>query len=85
MGEIAKWQFFPFGPLASEPHCTSTATMSLIAPDSLKAIAESVGIADLSDDVAKLLAPDAEYRLREIAQVSVHLRLSFETFEDQPQ
>lgn len=43
--------------------------MSLIATDSLKAIAESVGIADLSDDVAKHLAPDVEYRLREIAQV----------------
>lgn len=48
--------------------------MSLIAPDSLKAIAESVGIADFSDDAAKLLAPDVEYRLREIAQVSdVHV------------
>jgi transcription initiation factor TFIID subunit 6 len=45
--------------------------MSIISPDSIKAIANSVDIHKLSDDAANTLAPDVEYRLREVVQVRV--------------
>lgn len=35
----------------------------------LQVIADSAGITKLSADAAKVLAPDVEYRLREIIQV----------------
>lgn len=37
----------------------------------ISAIAESIGISDLSDDAARVLAPDVEYRVRDILQVRV--------------
>lgn len=43
--------------------------MSIIQPDSIKAIAHSIDIPRLSDEAAKTLAPDVEYRLREVVQV----------------
>ena len=43
--------------------------MSIIQPNSIKAIAHSVDIPKLSDEAAKTLAPDVEYRLREVVQV----------------
>lgn len=43
--------------------------MSIILPSTIKAIAHSVDIPKLSDDAAKTLAPDVEYRLREVVQV----------------
>lgn len=43
--------------------------MSIIQPNSIKAIAHSVDIPRLSDEAAKTLAPDVEYRLREVVQV----------------
>jgi len=42
--------------------------MSLLPRDSIKVIAESVGIENLNNDVATGLASDVEYRLREIIQ-----------------
>lgn len=36
--------------------------------DSVKVIAQTVGIENLSDEVARALAPDVEYRLREVIQ-----------------
>jgi len=44
--------------------------MSLLPRDSIKVIAESVGIENLNNDVATGLASDVEYRLREIIQVT---------------
>ena len=41
---------------------------SIISRDAIKVISESVGIADLKDEVADALAPDVEYRLRDIIQ-----------------
>lgn len=43
--------------------------MSIIQPDSIKAIAHSIDLPRLSDEAAKTLAPDVEYRLREVVQV----------------
>ena len=42
--------------------------MSFVQPEALQVIADSVGISKLSADAAKVLAPDVEYRLREIIQ-----------------
>jgi len=42
--------------------------MSVLPPESIKVIALSVGISNLSDEVASALAADVEYRLRELAQ-----------------
>lgn len=44
--------------------------MSLLSRESIKIIAESVGIENLSNEVAIGLASDVEYRLREIIQAS---------------
>lgn len=44
--------------------------MSFVQPESLQVIADGVGVPKLSTDAAKALAPDVEYRLREIIQVS---------------
>jgi transcription initiation factor TFIID subunit 6 len=43
--------------------------MSFITPGTVQAIAHSLDIPQLSDDAAKALAPDVEYRLREVIQV----------------
>jgi hypothetical protein len=40
-----------------------------ITPASVQAIAHSLDIPQLSDEAAKALAPDVEYRLREVIQV----------------
>lgn len=44
---------------------------SHLQPESLKVIAESVGVASLPDEAASLLADDATYRLKLILQVEV--------------
>lgn len=43
--------------------------MGLLPNDTIEVIAQSIGINNLSPDVAQALAPDVEYRLREIMQV----------------
>lgn len=43
--------------------------MSVLSKDSVKIIAETVGINTISEDVATHVSSDAEYRLREIIQV----------------
>jgi transcription initiation factor TFIID subunit 6 len=45
--------------------------MSFVEPSTLQVIADSVGIPKLSTDAAKALAPDVEYRIREIIQVGL--------------
>merc|ERR1711974_164783 len=45
--------------------------MSVLPKESIKIIAESVGIDSLSDEIASAVAPDVEYRLREIAQEAI--------------
>ena len=40
----------------------------VVSRNSIKVIAESVGIAHLKDEVADALAPDVEYRLRDLVQ-----------------
>lgn len=42
---------------------------SYITPATVQAIAHSLDIPHLSDEAAKALAPDVEYRLREVIQV----------------
>eukprot|EP00892_Ulva_mutabilis_P000237 jgi/Ulvmu1/10213/UM060_0013.1 len=39
-----------------------------VRPALISAIADSIGISDLSDEVARVLAPDVEYRVRDILQ-----------------
>ena len=39
-----------------------------VSPESIKIIAQTVGIEALPDEVARALAPDVEYRLREVIQ-----------------
>lgn len=43
--------------------------MSILPKESIEVIAQSIGINNLSPDVALALAPDVEYRLREVMQV----------------
>lgn len=42
---------------------------SVWPPDTVKDVAESIGINQLDDDVAKVLALDIEYRIHEVIQV----------------
>jgi len=60
--------------------------MALLPSDSIKVVAESLGVGALSEDVAASLAPDAEYRLREIAQEALkfmrHCKREILTTED---
>lgn len=43
--------------------------MSNVPKEAIEVIAQSIGITNLSPDVALILAPDVEYRVREIMQV----------------
>ena len=43
--------------------------MSIVPKENIEVIAQSIGINNLSSDVALSLAPEVEYRLREIMQV----------------
>lgn len=43
--------------------------MSFVPKETIEVIAQSIGITNLSSDVALSLAPDLEYRIREIMQV----------------
>ncbi|KAJ6846050.1 transcription initiation factor TFIID subunit 6 [Iris pallida] len=45
--------------------------MSIVPKETIEVIAQSMGISNLSPDVASALAPDVEYRLREIMQEAV--------------
>lgn len=47
-------------------HCGK---MSIVPKETIEVIAQSIGINNLSSDVALALAPDVEYRVREIMQV----------------
>ena len=44
---------------------------ALMSRHSIRAFAESVGITDVSDEVASILQEDVIYRLREVIQVSL--------------
>lgn len=43
--------------------------MSIVPKETIEVIAQSIGITNLSPDVALSLAPDVEYRMRQIMQV----------------
>jgi transcription initiation factor TFIID subunit 6 len=43
--------------------------MSIVAKETIEVIAQSIGISNLSEDVALTLAPDVEFRMRQIMQV----------------
>ncbi|XP_061351874.1 transcription initiation factor TFIID subunit 6-like [Gastrolobium bilobum] len=45
--------------------------MSLVPKETIEVIAQSIGITNLNSDVALALAPDLEYRIREIMQESI--------------
>jgi len=44
--------------------------MSIVPKETIEVIAQSIGINNLSPDVALSVAPDVEYRMRQIMQVS---------------
>ncbi|XP_027341337.1 transcription initiation factor TFIID subunit 6-like isoform X2 [Abrus precatorius] len=55
--------------------------MSSVPKETIEVIAQSIGITNLSPDVALALAPDLEYRIREIMQESIKcMRHSMRTF-----
>ncbi|KAK6919278.1 TATA box binding protein associated factor (TAF), histone-like fold domain [Dillenia turbinata] len=60
--------------------------MSIVSKDSIEVIAQSIGINNLSSDAALELAPDVEYRMREIMQDAVkcmrHSRRTVLTVDD---
>jgi len=60
--------------------------MALLPKESIKVIAESVGISELADDIAAAMVSDVEYRLREIAQEAIkfmkHSKRDMLTCED---
>ncbi|KAJ3698313.1 hypothetical protein LUZ61_002018 [Rhynchospora tenuis] len=45
--------------------------MSIVPKETIEVIAQSIGISNLSPDVSLALAPDVEYRLREITQEAI--------------
>ncbi|KAJ3693230.1 hypothetical protein LUZ60_008710 [Juncus effusus] len=45
--------------------------MSIVPKETIETIAQSIGISSMAPDVATVLAPDVEYRLREIIQEAV--------------
>ncbi|PSS14344.1 Transcription initiation factor TFIID subunit like [Actinidia chinensis var. chinensis] len=45
--------------------------MSIVPKETIEVIAQSIGISSLSPDVALALAPDVEYRMREIMQEAI--------------
>ncbi|CAK7349063.1 unnamed protein product [Dovyalis caffra] len=45
--------------------------MSIVAKETIEVIAQSIGIANLSEDVALALAPDVEFRTRQIMQEAI--------------
>lgn len=47
--------------------------MSIVPKETIEVIAQSIGINNLSHDVALAVAPDVEYRMRQIMQVSLSL------------
>ena len=47
------------------------ATMSVVTRGSIQVVAEAVGIAHLKDEIADALAPDVEYRLRDLVQEAI--------------
>eukprot|EP00249_Psilotum_nudum_P018451 c26810_g1_i3 orf=285-1982(+) len=49
--------------------------MSILPKETIQVIAQSMGINNLSDDVAAALAPDVEYRMREIMQEAIKCML----------
>ncbi|CAM8949763.1 unnamed protein product [Rhodiola kirilowii] len=60
--------------------------MSIVPKETIEVIAQSIGINNLSPDVAFALAPDVEYRMREIMQEAVkcmrHSRRTTLTMDD---
>lgn len=49
--------------------------MSILPKETIQIIAQSIGITDLPDDVASALAPDVEYRMREVMQEAIKCML----------
>lgn len=45
--------------------------MSVVPKEAIEVVAQSIGITNLSPDVALALAPDVEYRVREIMQEAI--------------
>lgn len=50
---------------------------STLPTESLKVIAESVGIGNLSDDAAKEISDSATYRLKLVLQVNIYIIFIF--------
>lgn len=44
--------------------------MSIVPKETIEVIAQSIGITNLLSEAALMLAPDVEYRVREIMQVT---------------
>jgi hypothetical protein len=51
--------------------------MSIVPKETIEVIAQSIGINNLSPDVALALAPDVEYRMREIMQVDFQVFMQY--------
>ncbi|KAI5067137.1 hypothetical protein GOP47_0017665 [Adiantum capillus-veneris] len=49
--------------------------MTILLKETIQVIAQSIGISNLSDEVAAALAPDVEYRMREIMQEAIKCML----------
>lgn len=66
--------------ISQPPAFGSTIPMSVYPKDSVKDVAETLGIVNLRDNVAVALAADIEYRIRDIAQsASKYMRHSKRT------
>ena len=50
---------------------------SSISLESVKIIAESIGVSNISDDAAKLIADDISYRMKMIVQVHYFVKINF--------
>lgn len=55
--------------------------MSIVPKETIEVIAQSIGITNLLPEAALMLAPDVEYRVREIMQVIFFLIFFFSSHD----
>lgn len=57
--------------ISNSKHSFSLSKMSIVPKETIEVIAQSIGINNLSPDAAFALAPDVEYRMRQIMQEAI--------------